>query len=70
VVDSGTPGHLDEADEHGEAAARRLLATLLASGGGTRAAAAEAARITGISRRDAYRMALELSTATQERSGR
>ena len=61
ALDPSRQEHLDEADAVGEAAARRLLAKLLQGGSGTRAAAAEAARMTGISRRDAYRLALEVS---------
>jgi hypothetical protein len=44
------------------AAARQLLPRLLASGYGTRAAATECAKATGISRRLAYQLALEIAS--------
>ena len=67
-LEPGGQGPPDDTDEGVEATARRLLATLLMSGIGTRAAATEAARMTGISRRDAYRLALELSAVAAEAS--
>jgi hypothetical protein len=66
TLDSGGQGAQEAAGEGVEAAARRLLVSLLMGGSGTRAAAAEAARMTGISRRDAYRLALELSAEAAE----
>ena len=68
ALDPGRQELLDETDAVGEAAARQLLATLLKGGSGTRAAAAAAARMTGISRRDAYRLALEVSAEVVETS--
>jgi 16S rRNA (cytidine1402-2'-O)-methyltransferase len=66
TLDSGGQGSQEAAGELAEAGARQLLVSLLTSGSGTRAAAAEAARMTGISRRDAYRLALELSAEAAE----
>jgi 16S rRNA (cytidine1402-2'-O)-methyltransferase len=50
-----------QASAGGIAAARELLPRLLASGYGTRAAATECAKATGISRRSAYQLALEIA---------
>jgi 16S rRNA (cytidine1402-2'-O)-methyltransferase len=50
----------------GSAAARDLLMRLLASGYRTRAAAAETAKATGISKRSAYRLALEIERESGE----
>jgi 16S rRNA (cytidine1402-2'-O)-methyltransferase len=50
----------------GLAIARELLSTLLASGNGTRSAATETASATGISRRHAYQLALEIERESGE----
>jgi 16S rRNA (cytidine1402-2'-O)-methyltransferase len=53
-------------DTGGSAAARGLLMRLLASGYRTRAAATETAKATGISKRSAYQLALEIERESNE----
>ncbi|PWT75275.1 MAG: 16S rRNA (cytidine(1402)-2'-O)-methyltransferase, partial [Chloroflexi bacterium] len=70
--DNGRPATLSDGLEPGQAsagamaAARELLPGLLASGYGTRAAATECAKATGISKRSAYQLALEIAKESGE----